>query len=316
MAIFLTDQHVNELLPMNVAIEKLEQGFQAYGSGLAVNIPRQRPQVNGTSITMMIAVMGDTGFSGFKTMGAGKPLVSLYGGKPSTLLAIMEASMLGQIRTGAATGLATKYMAKTDASSIGIVGTGFQAKTQLEAVCSVRNIKSIKAYSRTKEKLEKFCSDMSNALGLSIEPAQSAQAAVQDTDICIAITNVRTLEPVIKGEWLKAGTHVNAAGANSLDRREVDDQLISLCSLIVADDIAQAKIECSDLVIPVANGILKWDSVIELGQLIANTGSNRLYDPESFTLFESQGIALEDIAVAAHVFESAISKGIGEYLPF
>ena len=224
--------------------------------------------------------------------------------------------MLGQIRTGAATGLATKYMAKTDASSIGIVGTGFQAKTQLEAVCSVRNIKSIKAYSRTKEKLEKFCSDMSNALGLSIEPAQSAQAAVQDTDICIAITNVRTLEPVIKGEWLKAGTHVNAAGANSLDRREVDDQLISLCSLIVADDIAQAKIECSDLVIPVANGILKWDSVIELGQLIANTGSNRLYDPESFTLFESQGIALEDIAVAAHVFESAISKGIGEYLPF
>ena len=316
MAIFLTDQHVSDLLPINVAIEKLEQGFKAHGSGLAVNIPRQRPKAEGTSITMMIAVMGDTGFSGFKTMGAGKPLVSLYGGQPSTLLAIMEAGMLGQIRTGAATGLATKYMSTTDASSVGIVGTGFQAKTQLQAVCSVRNIKSIKAYSRTKEKLEEFCSDMSNILGLSVEPAQSAQAAVQDTDICITITNVRTLEPVILGEWLKTGTHVNAAGANSLDRREVDDQLISLCSLIVTDDIAQAKIECSDLVIPVANGILEWDSVVELGQLITNPDSSSLYDTGPLTLFESQGIALEDIAVATHVFESAMSRGIGEQLPF
>ena len=163
MAIFLTEEDVRRLLPIDEAIETVEQGLREQGNGTGVNIPRHRVQAGGRGITMMLSVLGERGVAGFKAMGAGGALVMLYGDEPARLLAVMQAGSLGQIRTGAATGVATRYMAREDSSTVGIIGTGNQAITQLEAVCAVRNIRSVKAFSRTPERREEFSRKMSES---------------------------------------------------------------------------------------------------------------------------------------------------------
>ena len=315
MTIFLSENDVVELLDMPGAIGALEKGFKEKSSGTAVNLSRVRPEANGIGLTMMVSVLGDMKVSGFKVMGAGKPLVLLYGGESKRLLAIIEASSLGQIRTGAASGLATKYMSAEKAGTVGIVGTGFQARSQLSAICSVRDISLIKAFSRNQNRREEFADIMSKSLQIDVVSVDSAEEAVIDTDIVVAITNVRTLDPVVFGDWVKAGAHINAAGANSLSRRELDEQAITRSSVIAVDDLEQARIECADLVVAIDSGVVSWDKIVELSEIVSGNLSGTS-DDNSFTLFESQGIALEDICVASYIYEKAILMGIGETLSF
>ena len=315
MAIYLTEEEVRRLLPINEAIETVEQGLREQGNGTGLSIPRYRAQAGNRGITMMVSVLGERGVAGFKAMGAGGSLVLLYGGEPHHLLAVMQAGALGQIRTGAATGVATRYMAREDSSTVGIIGTGNQAITQLEAVCAVRNIRSVKAFSRTPERREEFSHRMSESLGVEITPVASAEESVKDTDIVIAITNVRTLNPVLFGDWLEPGMHVNAAGANSINRRELDEKAVTMSSVIVADAVDQAKLECADLAVPIDAGLMTWDRVLELGQVVTGQAAGR-NSPEEITLFESQGIGLEDVAAAAHIYGRAQAEGVGVPLPF
>ena len=315
MAIYLTEEEVRRLLPINEAIETVEQGLREQGNGTGLSIPRYRAQAGNRGITMMVSVLGERGVAGFKAMGAGGSLVLLYGGEPHHLLAVMQAGALGQIRTGAATGVATRYMAREDSSTVGIIGTGNQAITQLEAVCAVRPIRSVKAFSRTPERREEFSRTMSESLGVEITPVASAEESVKDTDIVIAITNVRTLDPVLFGDWLEPGMHVNAAGANSINRRELDEKAVTMSSVIVADAVDQARIECADLAVPIDAGLMTWDRVLELGQVVTGQAAGR-NSPEEITLFESQGIGLEDVAAAAHIYERAQAEGLGVPLPF
>ena len=145
MAIFLREADVQRLLPIDEAIEAVERGFKEQGDGTGINMPRERAQAGGMGVTMMVAALGNLGVGGFKTMTAGKSMVLLYGGNPQQLLAVMEAGRLGQLRTGAASGVATRHMARESASSVGIIGTGFPARSQLAAVCPVRSIRTVKA---------------------------------------------------------------------------------------------------------------------------------------------------------------------------
>ena len=315
MAIFLREDDVRRLLPMAEAIEAVEDGFREQGGGTGVNLPRERAQAQGRGLTMMVAALGRQGVAGFKAMGAGTPLVLLYGDEPRRLLVVMEAGALGQIRTGAATGVATRHMAQDHAHTVAVIGTGHQAETQLAAICAVRPIQTVRAYSRTRERLEAFCHTMSASLAVEVAPAPSAEEAVRGSDIAVAITNVRTLEPVLLGEWLSPGMHLVAAGANSLSRRELDDDAVERSGVIVADARDQARLECADLVIPVARGLLNWERVWELGQVVAGQVPGR-NSAEEITLFESQGIALEDVAAAAHVYQRAQAEGAGDPLPF
>ena len=315
MAIFLTEEEVRRLLPINEATETVEQGLREQGNGTGLSIPRYRAQAGNRGITMMVSVLGERGVAGFKAMGAGGSLVLLYGGEPHHLLAVMQAGALGQIRTGAATGVATRYMAREDSSTVGIIGTGNQAITQIEAVCAVRDISSVKAFSRTPERREEFSRTMSESLGVEITPVASAEESVKDTDIVIAITNVRTLDPVLFGDWLEPGMHINAAGANSINRRELDEKAVTMSSVIVADAVDQAKLECADLAVPIDAGLMTWDRVLELGQVVTGQAAGR-NSPDEITLFESQGIGLEDVAAAAHIYERAQAAGVGVPLPF
>ncbi len=312
MAVFITEEQVVSLLDMPTAIEAVEEIMRLHGEGRAFNHPRQRVRRQSAILHWMAATVPEWGLTGFKVYTPRSVLFFLYGAE-GELLMVAEAARLGQIRTGAASGVATKFMARTDSRTIGIIGTGFQAETQLTAICQVRQIERVFAYSRTPERRENFALKMTEVLGIPVNPVASAEEAVQNADIIVTITTSHT--PVLLGNWLKAGMHINAAGSNSLVRRELDSEAVRKCQRIVVDDRMQARLECGDLLSAVERGDLAWDRLPELGEVVCGKVKGRESD-EEITLFESQGIALWDLAVGKVVYERAKSKSIGTNLPF
>ena len=318
MALFLTEADVVDLLTMDNALDAVEEGFKSQADGKASNSPRSRLRLPGGVFNFMSAVAPGLGVLGLKAYSItrdspAKFYVQLSSSKTGELLALIQASDLSQIRTGAATGIATRYMAREDASTVGIIGSGYQARTQLEAVCRVRDIRTVKVFSPTREHRERFAADMAARLIAGIRPVDTSEECARDSDVVVAITSSST--PVLDGEWISPGTHVNAAGANHWRRRELDDEAIKRSDVIVTDDLQQAMIECGDLINPVERGLLRWEQVRNLADVVAGSASGRNSDTD-VTLFESQGIALEDIAVGIRVYEMALEKGIGQELPF
>lgn len=238
--------------------------------------------------------------------------VILYSGEDGQPLAVIEAGLLGQLRTGAATGVATKYMSRAGASRLGIIGTGLQARSQLAAVCAVRPIKNILAYGRDEERRRRFCNEMSEMLGIHVEAASEPAQAVKDMDIVVTATNSK--EPVFGGEWLAPGTHLNAVGSNHLSRRELDVEAVRRSACVVVDSIEQALIESGDLISAAEAGAFYWEDARELGLVVIGDFPGREDDNE-ITLFKSNGIALEDVALAGRIYQAAVKAGIGEPLP-
>jgi ornithine cyclodeaminase/alanine dehydrogenase-like protein (mu-crystallin family) len=235
--------------------------------------------------------------------------INLYDAESGDLLALIEADKLGQMRTGAASGVATKYLARAGAKTIGVYGTGWQAQSQLEAVCAARDIESVKVYSRSPENRARFCEDMSARLsGVNIAPVEKPEEAA-DAGVIITITTSR--EPVLQGAWLKPGAHINAAGGNSILRRELDDETIRRASFIAVDSIDQAKIEAGELVTAVEKGLLTWERVKELRYVVSGEMRGRTSD-DQITLFKSLGVAIEDIATAAVLYRKAKEQNVGK----
>ncbi len=319
MALFLNEQEVVQLLPMDECIEALDTAFAHAGAGLVDNKPRSRIRMPGGFFHFMAAADGGQGFFGYKAYpsfagaGGAKMMVMLYDYESSQLLACMDAGRLGQIRTGAASGLATRYMARESAATVAVIGSGFQARTQLEAVCAVRPVAQARVFSRRQERREDFAQRSSERLGVDVQPVDSAQACVEGADIVIAITSAR--DPVVLGEWLSPGVHINAAGGNHWQRREIDEAAALRSELIVVDDLEQAKIECGDLMWLEARGSFRWSMAHELADVVAGRVPGRLSE-DGVTLFESMGVALEDIAAGGLVYRKAKEQGIGVELPF
>ena len=319
MALFLNEQQVADLLPMKECIDALEESFAHAGAGSTDLKPRSRIRMPGGFFHFMSAadaehkVFGFKAYPSFAGPGGAKMMVMLYDYDSGQLLSCMEGGRLGQIRTGAASGLATAYMARKDATSLGLIGTGFQARTQLEAIAAVRDLGEVKVFSRREERREEFARRSGERLGLRITPVGSAEECVSDVDIVAVITSAR--DPVLRAEWLKQGAHVNAAGGNHWMRREIDEATVTGADVIVVDDLDQAKIECGDLMWPEARGTFRWDMAHELQDVIAGRVEGRPSD-ESLTLFESMGVALEDIAAAQLVYRKAVEQEIGQELPF
>ena len=319
MTLFLTEKEVAELLPMGECIDALDQAFAHAGAGQTENKPRSRIRMPGGFFHFMAAADAEHKVFGYKAYGSlggsggSKMMVMLYDYESGQMLAFLEAGRLGQIRTGAASGLATQYMARQQASTVGIIGSGSQASTQLEAVAAVREIRQVKVYSRRTEAREEFARRSSERLNLEVVPVDSAQACVADSDIVVVITTAR--EPVLEGDWLAPGAHVNAAGGNHWMRREVDEGTVTRADLIVVDDLDQAKAECGDLIWPEARGSFRWDMAHELQDVVAGRVQGRPSD-QAVTLFESMGVALEDIAAAQLVYHKAREQGVGQELPF
>jgi ornithine cyclodeaminase/alanine dehydrogenase-like protein (mu-crystallin family) len=315
MTLLLTEKQVTELLDMDTAIAAVEEVLRDQGEGQATNRPRYRVAMPASQLHVMAA--GDTrlAVTGVKVYTASRKgarfLVLLYDAQSGDLLSMIEADRLGQMRTGAASGVATKYMARADADRVGIYGTGWQAESQLMAVCAVRPIKSITAYGRSAEGREAFVRKMTALLQVEVTPASSPEEAARGRSIVITATGAR--EPVLKGEWLDPGTHLNVVGSNFLSKAEVDVETIKRASIIAVDSVEQSRVEAGDLMPAIERGIISWESVIELGRVVAGREQGRSSD-EEITLFKSNGIALEDIATALRVYNLARERGVGEWI--
>jgi len=313
--LFFTEDDVRELLSMREAVDAVEEAFGLLGGNKAVNQPRSRVRVDKLVLHVLSAGSSPLGYVGLKAYTTGPSgarfYVLLFESPGGALVAVLEADLLGQIRTGAASGVATKFMAGEDARRVGIIGTGWQARSQLEAVAQVRPIESMAAYGRDEGRRRQFCEEMSARLGIPVEPSESPEAAVDGADVVITATSSK--EPVLLGDWLKPGQHVNAAGSNHLRRRELDEAAVTRASFIAVDSLDQAKIECGDLAAVVKAGELAWDRVHELAAVVSGRLKARTSD-DDITLFESQGLAIEDVAAAKIVYEKARAAGAGRTL--
>jgi alanine dehydrogenase len=225
------------------------------------------------------------------------------------MLAMIEADRLGQMRTGAASGVATRYLARESADTLGVYGAGWQAESQMMAVCAVRQVKTIKVYSRNREHREAFARRMSALLRSDVTAVESPEEAARGCSIIITATTART--PVLEGKWIEPGTHINAVGSNFLSKAEIDVETIRRASIIAVDSIEQSRMEAGDLMPAIERGIISWESVTELGRIIAGREPGRASDAD-ITLFKSNGIALEDISTALRVYNLARERGIGD----
>ncbi len=317
MTLFLDEKCVAGLVGMDDALEAIEQVFAEVGRGTVANVPRIRAPLKDGTLRITAAVLNELGYYGVKVSSttifesAAGRVFSLYKAATGELAAIVQVFAMGALRTGAASGIATKYMARSDASVLGIIGTGRQARTQAEAICKVRPIREIRAFSRSPDNRARFCDGLA-ATGARIVAVDSAEAAVRGADVVATATTAT--EPVLLGDWLAPGAHVNAIGANYEYRRELDCDVVARAAVIATDDREQVRYEATDLAAPVADGVIGWDQVASLGDIVAGNIPGRNTD-QDITLFKSLGVALEDVALAARAYEKALAAGVGHKLP-
>ena len=291
----------------------VEESLLQQARGTAVNLPRGHSIAGpGVFLAYMQAVLHEQGVAGFKTYTASSQdyrfLVYLISAESGRLLAIIEANRLGQLRTGAATGISVKHMSRNGRQVVGILGSGFQAGTQLEALCQVRDVESALVYSRNSAHRSAFADKTSRELGLTVRAVDTARDVVDASDILVTITSSRT--PVLEGSWLRPGMHVAAVGGANEYVTELDDDAILRPEILVVDSIAQAKMECGELLMPASRGLILWEQVRELWEVVGGTVPGRRGDDE-VTLFKSLGMAIWDVAVAKAVYDKALAYGVG-----
>jgi alanine dehydrogenase len=317
MTLLLKEADVRALLTMPMALEAVEESLRQQGGSELSLHPRRRLKLPDNALLHYMAA-GDPvhGFIGMKlytsVRGVVRFLVPLFRSTTGEMAALIEADALGQLRTGAATGVATKYLANANARIAGIIGTGYQARTQLEAVAAVRKLQRVRAFGRDPDRRAQFCREMAARVSVEVEPVDSGEKAVRGADIVVTATSA--LKIVLDGAWLSPGVHVNAIGANWAQKRELDDAAVNRADLITVDSIEQAKMEAGDLILSFAKEASRWDAVRELGAIVAGKIPGRT-DANQITLFKSNGIATWDLAVAVHVYELAVARGMGQSIP-
>jgi alanine dehydrogenase len=313
MKLYLSEHDVLSILSMPRAIELLDGAFRRLADGTAVNHARRRVVLPTGSVLHYMAA-GMPHYFGIKVYSTNPKSgahfeVLLYRSEDGMPLATLEANHLGQIRTGAASGLATKYMAREDARVAGIIGSGFQAQTQLEAIASARNLTEVRVWSRNPEKREAFARNCSAKFGLDVRATETARACVEAADIVVTATNSR--EPVIESAWIAPGTHVNGTGSNWADRRELPADLIfGRAAIVAVDSVEGATMESGDLMIPLRDAPGTSFPGVELSDIVAGLRPGRV-NAAQITVFKSNGLAVEDIAVAGYIYEEALRLGLG-----
>ena len=321
MALLLSDKDVLELLTMDAAIAAVEGAFRDWANAAATNVPRQRGFLPGVTLNAMASISTALDAAGLKcypiirqdvTVSSSSTML-VYRISTGALVGVMESSALGQIRTGAASGVATKYLARPDSRVMTLFGAGWQAESQLDAIARVLpKLERVNVIGRSPERVRTFCEKMKSQVDLEVLAANDAKGAVEQADVITTITG--SAAPVFDGRWLRPGVHINAAGSNFANKRELDTVAVKRADLIVADDVAVARIESGDLLAAEAEGGLDWAAVHPLSQVVARKVAGRS-SPDQVTLFESQGIGLEDLAAACRVLDLARERGMGMEIP-
>jgi len=316
-AIYLTEDDVRELLDVETAIEVLEAAFRQLAEEKAVNVPRTRARAPGIVLHTMSAAAEYLGFVGWKayttTRAHARFHVGLYAAGSGEMVALIEADYLGQLRTGAASGVATEYMARPDAKTVGLFGTGKQARTQLKAMTTVRRVERAEVYSRNAERRERFAREMSEYCGTQVVPVHSPEEAAAEKDIVVCATTSEV--PLFEGRVLDPGTHLNVVGSNYLNKREIDVETIRRADTIVCDSVEACRREAGDFVEALEAGVTDWQLMRELADVVAGRETGRAL-PDHITLFKSVGLAIEDVALAVKLLERAQDEKVGKPLPF
>ncbi|MEO8497339.1 MAG: ornithine cyclodeaminase family protein [Planctomycetota bacterium] len=312
----LREADVAQLLDMSTTIEVVEEAFRQLAAGHAHNVPRQRARGKGIVLHSMSAAADYLGLVGWKqyttTSSGAKFLVGLYEQSAGNLVALIEADRLGQMRTGAVTGIAARWLANPDADQVGLFGSGWQAESQLEAVATTCPIKRAFVYSRDADRRSSFAARMTERLGFEVITAAEPRRAVESLPIVITATTSRT--PVFDGEWLSAGTLVCAVGSNWQNKTEIDATTVRRSSIVVCDSVECCQHEAGDFNEAIAAGQFSWDSARELSEVLLGTSAGR-GGPDDIILFKSVGMAIEDVAVGARLVELARTRGVGSILP-
>jgi len=317
MTLHISEAEVRAMLTMPLAVEAVEEISRKQATGEVVVHPRRRFELPGGGFFhYMAAADFSLGFVAMKQYTYVRDklrfLVPLYEMRTGDLLALIEADYMGQLRTGAASGVATKYLARKSARVAAIIGTGGQAKTQLQGVAAVRKLESARVYGRDAAKRERFSEEMSERLRIPVHPCASAAEAVGGADIVSTATTAS--RPVVSGADLSPGAHINAIGANHAHKRELDDEAVASADIIIVDSVEQSRQEAGDLIIAFHGDETCWTGVKKLSEIVAGKASGRTSDTE-VTLFKSNGIASWDLAVAMKVYAMAREKGLGKELP-
>ncbi len=304
MPIYLKESDVAEFLDMPTAVQALRDIFAAEAKGQANTVPRTRWPFGGVRLNVMGGGERSSKRFAMKSYGGGGFHVLLYA-EDKGLLAIIEANTLGQIRTGAASAVATEKMARPEGKKVALIGTGRQARTQALALKAVGMLSQLAVAARDRTRLEAFCTRLAGELGTPVRAAASAEEAIAGADIVVTATN--STEPVLMHAWLAPGAHVNAMGANAANRREIDADCVLKASLVVTDHVEQAKSEAAEFIDLAKAGRFDWNAVKPLHEIV--TGPPIARDARSHTLFKSLGVGLEDVAVAAIIYDRAIASG-------
>lgn len=317
MVLFLNEEQVRQLITMPLALEQVERALRDRALGKATDLPRARVQTAAGIQHMLQAAAPELGYIGFKYYFSppgkrGATYVHLISMETGKLEAIVEAVWLGMMRTGAASGVASKLLANPGATVLAQIGAGFQGMGQLEAVVTALNIREARVYARTRDKLEAWCKQMGDKLGIPVLPANSAPEAIAGAQIVNIMTKSAT--PVIDGDWLQPGQHVNAAGSNALSRAEIDAKTVQRAKLIAVDSRGTARNECGDLIAAVETGRLSWDTLPEIGEVLSGRVPGRQHK-DDITLYESHGMGIQDLYTAAKLVKLARGRKIGTELP-
>jgi ornithine cyclodeaminase/alanine dehydrogenase-like protein (mu-crystallin family) len=307
--LYLTEADVAELLAPADAVEAIEACFRRMAAGAVENRPRYRLQLHEGALAVMAAADLELGYAGAKVYAGFREgarfVVLLFRADSPELVAVLEADKLGQLRTGAASGVAARHLARKGARSLGLIGCGWQAESQLATIrAALPGLEQVVAYCRTEERLHAFCEEH------GAEPGESHQ----DPAICdVVVTATTSRDPVLRGEWLRPGALVCAVGANDGRRRELDNVVLERAAFVCCDSRDDARLESADLIEPVESGVLDWLEVHELQEVVGGEVAGRQSD-DDIVVFKSNGLAAWDVAVAAAVVERARAAGAGQEL--
>src|SRR5574343_1432326 len=312
MALYLSEDDVRQVLTMDMALAGVESAHRDLALGLATDTPRARSRLPQTALHILHGALPAQGILGYKAYTSNRSgnrfWVHLFDAASGQLRAVVAADFLGMMRTGAASGVAARWLARPDSTVAGVLGAGWQAEGHVRAICSALPLEGVKVFSRKVDKLQAFCQRLSEQTGVAIVPAASAEETVRGSDIVGTVTTAA--QPLFDAEWLQPGVHINAAGSNALILQELSETAVRRCGLIAVDSVPTALTEAGDLLPLLEKGRLHARQVVELGEIIISRHAGRS-DVGQITLFESQGLAIQDLAVALRVVQLAEARGLG-----
>jgi len=316
MALFFTENDVKQVLTATMALEAVESAHRDLALGQAQDTPRARTRLPQTVLHILqgaLPAQGVIGYKAYTTNRSGNRfLVHMFDAASGMLLAVIEADYMGMIRTGAASGLAARCLARADAKVAGVFGAGWQAEGHVRGICAALPLERVKVFSRHAERLQAFCQRLSEMTGVPVVPAASPEETVRGSDLVGTVTTAT--QPLFDAEWLEPGTHINAAGSNALIRQELSEATLKRCALVVVDAVPTALAEAGDLLPVLEKGRLHARQLVELGDIVTGRHPGRT-SAEQITVFESQGMAIQDLAVALRVVAAARERGLGVELP-